>query len=220
MEAKYKVGDKVRIAPIEQLYKWSIGRGVWAGKTMTVRSVEKAWYSDEPVYRMVEDNGTLMGDGFAWYEDDIAGYAKCGQEPLTVELCFDGAATTATLKRGGRAVKTVKAICNPKDTYSRGEGAKVAVERLFAKKKSEAEKAEAAKAHCRQVTAAYKNLLQKKIGDKFVVKTACSHAFPVGTVVTLIEHTAIAEINVYSSLFNGVLISQVIADDELEPYRG
>ena len=92
-----------------------------------------------------------------------------------MELRFDGMITTATLKRGGQDVKTAEARCNPKDTYSRAEGARVAVERLFEKKRKE-EKPKKSK---------------PKIGDKFVVTGnrpfgECHHHFRIGEIVTLV----------------------------------
>ena len=172
--AKYKVGDKVTIVKQPDDVDFPDFMAKYAGKTLTVAKTITTcgdsyyWFRDNAALATAEDFMPLSMCTFK--ERWIAGYAS--HAPLTVELCFDGAATTATLKRGGRAVKTVKAICNPKDTYSRGEGAKVAVERLFAKKKSEAEKAEAAKAHCHQVTETYKALyklfcdLQTKMEEK------------------------------------------------------
>ena len=55
-------------------------------------------------------------------------------EPM-VRICFSGRKTVAELVRNGKVVKTAEAKCNPKDTYSRAEGAKIAVGRLFEKKK-------------------------------------------------------------------------------------
>ena len=67
-------------------------------------------------------------------------------------------------------MKTAEARCNPKDTYSRAEGARVAVERLFEKKRKEDKPKES----------------KPKIGDKFVVVGDLSgHEFPIGDIVTL-----------------------------------
>lgn len=52
-----------------------------------------------------------------------------------VVLHFIGETTTATLIHGYRAVKYAEAKCSPADQFQYGEGAKIAVERLFAKKK-------------------------------------------------------------------------------------
>ena len=60
---------------------------------------------------------------------------EVGRAEPTVRIWFCGRKTVAELVKCGRVVKTAEAKCNPADTYSRGEGAKIAVERLFEKKK-------------------------------------------------------------------------------------
>ena len=126
--AKYKVGDKVRIVGYRTVHmNHSGGMDKWLGKVMTIRSVDRFL----PGYWMEEDYGENIGCGWAWEDDMISGLAEPEREPCTVELRFDGMITTAALKRGGRDVKTAEARCNPKDTYSRAEGARVAVARLF-----------------------------------------------------------------------------------------
>ena len=130
--AKYKVGDKVRIVGYRTFHMNSFGEmDKWLGKVMTIRDLSS------PGYWMREDYGENNGYGWLWDDDMISGLAEPEREPCTVVLRFDGMITTATLKRGGRDVKTAEARCNPKDTYSRAEGARVAVERLFAKKRKE-----------------------------------------------------------------------------------
>lgn len=167
--AKYKVGDKVRIVDHRTAHMNPFGEmDKWLGKVMTIRSVARFL----PGYWMEEDYGENIGCGWAWEDDMISGLAEPAREPCTVELRFDGMITTATLKRGGRDVKTAEARCNPKDTYSRAEGAKAAVGRLFEKKRKEdnPEKRE------------------PKIGDKFVVAVKggmYEHGFNIGDVVTL-----------------------------------
>lgn len=167
--AKYKVGDKVRIVDHRTDNMNHSGEmDKWLGKVMTIRSVDRFL----PGYWMEEDYGENIGCGWAWEDDMISGLAEPARKPYTVELRFDGMITTATLKRGGRDVKTAEARCNPKDTYSRAEGARVAVERLFEKKRKEdnPEKRE------------------PKIGDKFVVAVKggmYEHGFNIGDVVTL-----------------------------------
>lgn len=168
--AKYKVGDKVRIVSERP---WSFGfpdyMVKYLGKTLTVAHVNARTYA-ESTYRFEE----AVDNGYYWLFDEswISGLAEPEREPCTVELRFDGMITTATLKRGGRDVKTAEARCNPKDTYSRAEGAKAAVGRLFEKKRKEdnPEKRE------------------PKIGDKFVVAVKggmYEHSFNIGDVVTL-----------------------------------
>ena len=130
--SKYRAGDKVRIVdhrtdnmnPLGEMDKW-------LGKVMTIRGLD--WFG----YRMEEDYGEYYGYGWQWEDSMISGLVEPRREPCTVELRFDGMITTATLKRGGRDVKTAEARCNPKDTYSRAEGARVAVDRLFEKKRKE-----------------------------------------------------------------------------------
>lgn len=166
--AKYKVGDRVRIVSTPPLVRWNDDMNIWLGKTMTIASVCSN-SSEEIFYSMVEDCWGFYGVGWYWYEDMIAGLAEPEQKPYTVELRFDGAITTAKLKRGGRDVKTAEARCNPKDTYSRAEGARIAVERLFQKKVSEK---------------------PIHIGEKLIV-TGNSHTpihfFRKGTIVTVIN---------------------------------
>ena len=133
--AKYKAGDRVRIVSTPRLARWNGAMNKWLGETMTITSVSVN-SKGEIFYRMAEDRGDFYGCGWCWYEDMISGLAESDRE-YTVELRFDGMITTAVLKRGGRDVKTAEARCNPKDTYSRAEGARVAVERLFEKKRKE-----------------------------------------------------------------------------------
>ena len=165
----YKVGDKVRIVGCRTVHmNHSGGMDKWLGKVMTIRSVDRFL----PGYWMEEDYGENTGCGWAWDDDMISGLAEPEQEPYTVELRFDGMITTATLKRGGRGVKTAEARCNPKDTYSRAEGARAAVERLFEKKRKEKDKPKESK---------------PKVGDKFViVGRSRFHMFSIGETVRLI----------------------------------
>ena len=128
----------------------------------------------------------------------ISGLAESDRE-YTVELRFDGMITTATLKRGGRDVKTAEARCNPKDTYSRADGARVAVERLFEKKRKEDKPKER----------------KPKIGDKFVIvgKSLC-HWFDIGETVTLIR---IGQgCNRYE---NRCGLGQWVYDSDVKPYK-
>ena len=171
--AKYKVGDKVRIVSERP---WAFGfpddMGKYLGKTLTVARVNAREYA-ESSYRFEE----AVDNGYYWLFDEswISGLAEPEREPCTVELRFDGMITTATLKRGGRDVKTAEARCNPKDTYSRAEGARVAVERLFEKKRKEDKPKESKREQGKP-----------KVGDKFViVGDFADHGFPIGEIVTL-----------------------------------
>lgn len=171
--AKYKVGDKVRIVSTPRLARWNSVMNKWLGETMTITSVNVN-SNGEIFYRMAEDRGDFYGCGWCWYADMISGLAESDRE-YTVELRFDGMITTAALKRGGRDVKTAEARCNPKDTYSRAEGARVAVDRLFEKKRKEDKPKES----------------KLKVGDKFVITGnrpvgKCHHYFKIGEIVTLV----------------------------------
>lgn len=193
--AKYKVGDKVRIVSTPRLARWNSVMNKWLGETMTITSVNVN-SNGEIFYRMAEDRGDFYGCGWCWYADMISGLAESDRE-YTVELRFDGMITTATLKRGGRDVKTAEARCNPKDTYSRAEGARVAVERLFEKKHKED---------------------KPKIGDKFVVTVKGGRfcqGFDIGDIVTLIN---IQQDGCFGLVDKSGFI-QVLHPSEVRPYK-
>ena len=192
--AKYKVGDKVRIVDHRTDNMNPFGEmDEWLGKVMTIRDVFLSGY------RMKEDCGKYGGCGWYWDDSMISGLAEPEREPYTVELRFDGMITTATLKRGGRDVKTAEARCNPKDTYSRAEGARVAVERLFEKKRKEDKPKES----------------EPKIGDKFViVGNTCHHNFRIGEIVTC--DTIIRRTKFYQNS-DGML--QLVDDSDVKPYK-
>lgn len=193
----YKVGDKVRIVdhrtdnmnPLGEMDKW-------LGKVMTIRGL--AWFG----YRMEEDYGEYYGYGWQWDDSMISGLVEPRREPCTVELRFDGMITTAVLKRGGRDVKTAEARCNPKDTYSRAEGARVAVERLFEKKRKEDKPKES----------------KPKMWDKFVVAKEdgkYGHLFNTGEIVTLLK----ALKNGNLRLVNEAGLVQLLPPSEVRPYK-
>lgn len=149
--AKYKVGDKVRIVSERPS---SCGFADSMCKYLgTVMTIDKVLESNKPSYKMKEDKGRFglllprsllrdIDDGWFWWEEWISGLAEepkeskeTHSEPISVHIRFCGALTVAELVKGGKVVKVANAKCNPKDTYDRGEGAKVAVDRLFEKKK-------------------------------------------------------------------------------------
>ena len=172
--AKYKVGDKVRIVSKRPQKNWNPYMDKHLGKTMTI--IKSGINAEGVYYCMEEDRDDFLGHWY-WYEDMIAGLAEPAREPCTVELRFDGMITTATLKRGGRDVKTAEVRCNPKDTYSRAEGAKAAVGRLFEKKRKGEDKPKESKL---------------KVGDKFVITGnrpvgKCHHYFRICEIVTLVN---------------------------------
>lgn len=194
--AKYKVGDKVRIVSKRPQRCWNPYMDKYLGKTMTITASGRNG-DGETYYRMFEDRA-FEHIWWYWYEDMISGLAKPERE-YTVELRFDGAITTATLKRGGRDVKNAEARCKPTDTYSRAEGARVAVERLFEKKRKEDKPKER----------------KPKIGDKFVIvgKSLC-HWFDIGETVTLIR---IGQgCNRYE---NRCGLGQWVYDSDVKPYK-
>lgn len=197
--AKYKVGDKVQIVDHRTGHmNHSGGMDKWLGKVMTIRNVDRFMRG----YWMEEDSGENIGRGWAWEDDMISGLVEPAQEPCTVELRFDGMITTATLKRGGRDVKTAEARCNPKDTYSRAEGARVAVERLFEKKRKEGKPKES----------------KPKMGDKFVVTVKggkFGHGFDIGDIVVLIN---IQQDGCFRLVDKSGFI-QILHPSEVRPYK-
>lgn len=198
--AKYKVGDKVRIVSKSPQRYWNPEMGKWLGKTMTITGSGRN-RDGETYYRMFEDR-TFEHIWWYWYEDMISGLAEPEREPCTVELRFDGMITTATLKRGRRDVKTAEARCNPKDTYSRAEGARVAVERLFAKKRKEDKSKES----------------KPKMWDKFVVTKKdgkYGHLFNTGEIVTLIKVLKNGNLR----LVNEAGLVQLLPPSEVRPYK-
>lgn len=200
--AKYKVGDRVRIVGYRTFHMNSFGgMDKWRGKVMTVRGIERGLHG----YWMVEDCGENKGCGWLWADSMIAGLAEPEREPCTVELRFDGMITTATLKRGERDVKTAEARCNPKDTYSRAEGARVAVERLFEKKRKEDKPKEIKREQGKP-----------KVGDKFVVvqkRYIPHHSFAIGDIVTL------EEIGDMDNIYCLGKKSQFVDARDLKPYK-
>lgn len=195
--AKYKVGDKVRIVDHRTKNMNPFGEmDKWLGKVMTIKDL--SWFG----YWMEEDYGEYIGNGWMWDDSMISGLAEPEREPCTVELRFDGMITTATLKRGGRDVKTAEARCNPTDTYSRAEGARVAVERLFEKKRKEDKPKES----------------KPKIGDRFVVTAKdgmYGHRYNIGEIVVLVK---IFETGNFG-LVNEDGITQVLSPSEVRPYK-
>ena len=196
---KYKVGDKVRIVSERPQQCRNPYMDKYLGKTMTII---KSGINGEGVYYCMEEDRDDFFGHLCWYGDMIAGLAEPEREPCTVELRFDGMITTATLKRGGRDVKTAEARCNPKDTYSRAEGARVAIERLFEKKRKEDKPKES----------------KPKMWDKFVVTVnngKSGHCFNIGEIVTLIKVLR----NGNLKFVNEAGIVQVLTPSEVLPYK-
>lgn len=200
--AKYKVGDKVRIVSKRPQKDWNPDMDKYLGKTATI--IKSGINYNGVYYYIEEDRDDFLGHWY-WYEGTIAGLAEHEREPCTVELRFDGMVTTATLKRGGRDVKTAEARCNPKDTYSRAEGARVAVERLFEKKRKDDKPKESKREQGKP-----------KVGDKFVVvqkRYTPHHSFAIGDIVTLEAISAIGNLYCLGEKF------QFVDDRDLKPYK-
>lgn len=195
--AKYKIGDRVRLVSKKPEIFFSFGEEVneYLGKEFIVWDVINQW-KGETVYfleQVLSEDCPHRRVDIAVAERWISGYAEERErEPCTVEIRFDGMTTTATLKRGGRDVKSTEARCNPKDTYSRGEGAKIAVERLFEKKKPVA-----------------------NIEEKFVItKESPFHCFKRGQIVRLVHRDGC--ISRYKDE-KGTL--QYVPDAHVRPYK-
>lgn len=197
--AKYKVGDKVRIVsewPNECGFPKAMCK--YLGKTMTVCSVNDSPYG--AIYRFHEATSEVFHEKRYWafMEDWIAGLAepqteRHGDNDLSVVIRFCGNKTTARLMRGETIVKTATARRNPADKYSRAEGARVAVERLFEKTSG-----------------------KPKIGDKFVVVgRSAFHGFDIDTIVTL-TRLECDGCNQYRDDFG---LCQYVSDRDVKPYK-
>lgn len=207
--ATYKIGDKVRIVSKAPSEHWNPLMDKWLGRVMTIRKDEAETVTGKHFgYKMEEDLSEGLY-GWYWWDDMIAGLANPGRSSLIVEIWFDGNTTRATLIKDGREVKTAEARCNPSDTFDRGEGAKVAVNRLFAKKeKPKKEKNKKEKATEKP----------DLTGHMFVVIGDChrpAHVFPIGEKVFRVANSATFGVYRYVSLRTGLL--QSVADCDVKP---
>lgn len=182
--AKYKVGDKVRIVSERPDSGNFVGEMVrFLGEEITISMVKESggipyYYSEDatpkdPIQKcFCKPFGV---PGYYFRDEWISGLAeqkKPADENLSVTIRFCGRMTVAELYKNGRVVKVENARCNPKDTYSRAEGARVAVERLFEKKRKEDKPKES----------------KPKVGDKFkIVGKTYFHGFYIGEIVTLVS---------------------------------
>lgn len=211
--AKYKVGDKVRIVSERPASPRFVNSMVqYLGKTLTVSKVEEETLG--AIYRFKEATYpayiTPIAKSFfpntngmcAFCEDWIAGLAepeKPADENLSVTIRFCGRMTVAELYKNGKVVKVENARCNPKDEYSRSEGARIAVERLFEKKDKESKPKES----------------KPKVGDKFkIVGKTYFHVFHIGEIVTLISVDGNA-----SRYKNRSGLRQWVYDCDVSPYK-
>lgn len=198
--AKYKVGDKVRIVSKRTAEHWNPQMDKWLGRVMTIRKDEADIVTGEHFgYKMEEDQKSEVPFGWYWWDDMIAGLVSHGRSSCIVEIQFDGNTTRATLIKDGREVKTAEARCSTSDTFDRGEGAKVAVNRLFAKKEKATEKPDLN-------------------GHMFIVTGDCrhpTHVFPIGEKVLRVANSVTFGVYRYVSLRTGLL--QSVADCDVKP---
>lgn len=195
--AKYKVGDRVRIVN-HRTRRMSVFGDMdkWFGKTMTIRRILPMGYF------MVEDREENCCEGWYWDDEMIAGLAepeKSSDENLSITIHFHGRLTVAELCKNGRVVKSETARCSPKDEYSRIEGARIAVERLFEKKAKESSK--------------------PKVGDKFVVTGNTyfpRHFFKAGEIVIF----AYPGKNGANKYRNERGLEQTVCNLDVKPYEG
>lgn len=221
--AKYKVGDKVRIVserPDDKAFVNDMEK--YLGKVLTVCRVSDEvdgtarYYftgakSDDTLVQLMYSVCGVPGYFFkeAWISG-LASEKKSVNSPgsgYRVVLHFIGKTTTATLMHGDRAVKYAEAKCSPADQFQYGEGAKIAVERLFAKKKKEPKKTNR----------------EPKPGDKFVITGnsplgLCYHFFDIGEVVTFVKRRSDAPNCAY--YINAIGTRQTVMDDCVKPYEG
>ncbi len=202
--AKYKVGDKVRIVSKRTADHWNPQMDKWLGRVMTIRKDEANIVTGEHFgYKMEEDLSEGLY-GWFWWDDMIAGLANPDRSSLIVEISFDGNTTRATLIKDGREVKTAEARCSPSDTFDRGEGAKVAVNRLFAKKQKTKKGKTPGKLEPNE--------------NMFVVTGDChrpTHVFPIGEKVSRVAKSATFGVYRYVSLRTGLI--QSVADCDVKP---
>lgn len=206
---KYKVGDKVRIVSERTAEHWNPQMDKWLGRVMTIRSDEMDYLTLEHFgYRMEEDKSERIF-GWYWWDDMIAGLANPDRSSLIVEIQFDGNTTRATLIKDGREVKSAEARCSPEDTFDRGEGAKVAVNRLFAKKQKPKKKEEPKKEEPWE-----KTRLFIVTGDSHLP----IHVFPIGETVLRIMDSGIPGVSKYVSLKTGMM--QSVSDRDVTAVKG
>ena len=129
-----KPGDKVRIANKRGAWWNQEGQmDKYMGKVMTFDRIDGAL-----VYLKEAKGDKPFGSGeWSFREEDFVevltafDHAEPEESDVTVKLHFCGRETTAMLVKGADIVKTAVARFHPADEYDRGEGAKIAVNRLF-----------------------------------------------------------------------------------------
>lgn len=140
---------------------------------------------------------------------------KPADENLSVTIRFHGRMTVAELYKNGKVVKVENARCNPKDEYSRAEGARIAVERLF---RRDAASVRSDDDIASGIAAGVREASKPKIGDKFIIvwnrSSDCTHHFKIGSVVTL-KYIGTGK-NIYEA-DDG--LEQIVRDCDVAPYR-
>lgn len=220
--AKYKIGDKVRIVserPDDRSFVNDMEK--YLGKVLTVCRVSdevdgtvRYYFSEaKPGDRFLQMLYAICdAPGYFFKEAWISGLASekkavnCPGSGYSVVLRFTGETTTVTLMHRDRAVKTAVAKCSPADKFQYGEGAKIAVERLFEKKEKNPKKASR----------------EPKPGDKFVIignsSPLCYHFFDIGEVVTFVERRA--DNPNCACYISAKGLRQSVMDDCVKPYEG
>ena len=231
--AKYKVGDKVRIVSERPASPRFVNSMVqYLGKTLTVSKVEEETLG--AIYRLKEatypvnvmpiaalfcSNASGM---LAFDESWIAGLVepeKPADDGLSAVIRFHGNLTVAELYKNGKVVKVENARCNPKDEYSRAEGARIAVEQLFRKNvASSKNKVRSDDDIASGIAAGVREASKPKIGDKFVIVGSSPdmrHSFDMGTIVTLV----LWQEDGYSRYSDRFGFGQFVADRDVKPYK-
>lgn len=202
---KYRIGDKVRIVSKRTADHWNPEMDKWLGRVMTIRSHAVDLGTGKRFgYKMEEDSSECLF-GWYWWDDMIAGLANPDRSSVIVEIQFDGNTTRATLIKDGREVKSAEARCSPEDTFDRGEGAKVAVNRLFAKKQKP-KKREPKKEEPKEDAWEKAHL--------FIVTDDRQHYFPIGEKVLRIMGSSFPGVSTYVS-FKGLV--QLVSDRDVKP---
>ena len=108
--------------------------------------------------------------------------------------------------KGGKVVKVANARCNLDDTYNRGEGAKVAVNRLFEKKQQ------------KDSTDRHQNVIGKKF--KVIGKSGnVRHFFGIGTVVKVVGMSESGNYICKALSYSSCVSVQYVSPKDLEPYK-
>lgn len=228
--AKYKVGDRVRIVserPASPRFVDSMVQ--YLGKTLTVSKVEEETlgaiyrFKEATFQTAVTDIAKIFcPDAYGMWtfcEDWISGLAepeKPADDGLSVVIRFHGRLTVAELYKNGKVVKVENARCNPNDEYSRAEGARIAVERLFGKNvASSKNKVRSDDDIASSIAAGVREASKPKVGDKFVIvgKTGF-HVFRIGEIVTLVLVDGRA-----SRYKNNEGLRQWVYDCDVMPYK-